>query len=268
MLSIVVSWRDRLELAQALPSLLAVAEALGGDVTVVNFGGAPKTLKDQIDRYRDRVQVIEAPSQSYFNKARAQNLGALHTGQQVLFFCDCDIILDALSVTALALRIAEDAGVFATLARVREMTLNSRGAHNVVRFGYQLNIRLANGRELRIDDHEEDARDGTRHAPGLLLVRRDDFVAIDGYNGRLHGWGWEDQDMIARLTLGRGLSRRVGGEAIHISHNDAARIAHYPVTDRWESRDRMFRQALANYDRDDFLGTYHQDCREIASRRL
>jgi N-terminal domain of galactosyltransferase len=98
-------------------------------------------------------------------------------------------------------------------------------------------------------DNEEDAEKGTRQAPGLLLVRRSDFMRIEGYNGRLHGWGWEDQDMIARLTLGAGLRRIQRGVATHLSHGDTARIAHYPpVRDRWESRDRMFRQALSNYD--------------------
>jgi hypothetical protein len=130
----------------------------------------------------------------------------------------------------------------------------------VVAFGYELHIKTADGRRLEIIDSEEDSQTGLRNAPGLLLVRRDDFVAINGYNAGLHGWGWEDQDMIARLTLGRGLRRVMAGNAIHLSHDDHARIAHYPaVASRWESRDRMFRTALANYDDNNFRGTYDRD---------
>ncbi len=268
MLSVIVSWRDRDELAQALPSMAATADRLGGDVTVVNFGGSAERLGRQVGRLGGRVRTVEVTGERYFNKARAQNLGAFHTRSPVLFFCDCDIILEPDSTAALARRLLERKGSFATLAGVRESELNSRQARNVVRFGYELRIKISNGRELRIVDYEENANDGTRQAPGLLLVRREDFVAINGYNGRLHGWGWEDQDMVSRLTLAAGLERIMNGQAIHISHDDAARIANYPTTDRWESRDRMFRQALAYYDENDFAGTYDGDWRDIANRLL
>jgi len=265
MLSIVVSWRDRVELAQALPTLLAVADACGGDVNVVNFSGTRALLDAQLTGYADRVNVIEVAGERYFNKAAAQNIGAANTHGRVLFFCDCDILLERDSVAALARRVDTEAGHFGTLAGVRESELNSRGAHHVVSFGYELNIRTADGRHLRIVDNEEDAEDGTRQAPGLLFVRRADFEAINGYNARLHGWGWEDQDMISRLTLGRGLTRLNEGKAIHISHDDHARIGFYPpVSSRWESRDRMFRAALANYDNNDFSGTYREDVARMA----
>jgi hypothetical protein len=73
--------------------------------------------------------------------------------------------------------------------------------------------------------------------------------------------------MISRLTLGRGLRRIMSGNAIHLSHDDHARIAYYPaVTSRWESRDRMFRTALANYDDGNFLGTYDRDRTLVAAQ--
>jgi predicted glycosyltransferase involved in capsule biosynthesis len=204
--------------------------------------------------------VTRVDGERYFNKARAQNIGAANCRQPILFFCDCDIIVEPESVSLLANEVKVRAGVFATIAGVHESVMNSRQAGNVVRFGYELNLRLANGRCLQIVDHEEDATTGTRQAPGLLLVRRTDFLAINGYNGRLHGWGWEDQDMIARLTLGAALERVERGAATHLSHGDDERIAHYPpMANRWESRDRMFRQALAFYDASDLRGTYDYD---------
>jgi GT2 family glycosyltransferase len=268
MLSIVVSWRDREELARALPGMSAVAQATGGDLTVVSFGGSRQALREQIAGQADALTVVEVGEQRYFNKACAQNLGAAASVQPYLFFCDCDIVLDPETVARLAHRLRSSPGSFATLAGVRESALNSRGGRHVVCFGYELRIRTADGRLLQIVDNEEDAENGTRQAPGLLLVRRSDFLAIGGYNSRLHGWGWEDQDMIARLTLGAGLTRIQEGVAIHLSHGDEARIAAYPpVKDRWESRDRMFRQALANYDLADFQGTYDRDVREIPTVR-
>lgn len=262
MLSIVVTWRDRLELAEALPELLASARLAHGDLTVVNFDGDRELLRAQLGSRAPEVRVVHVAGQRYFNKSCAQNLGASRTAHPILFFCDCDIVLDPGDVRDLACRVHDGPGVFATLAGVRESKLNARGGRHVRSFGYELRIRTADGRLLRILDNEEDAADGTRQAPGLLLVRRGDFLGVSGYNARLHGWGWEDQDMIGRLTLGAGLTRIMHGRAIHLSHDDQARVGHYPIADRWESRDKMFRQALASYDRGDFKGTYERDVAE------
>jgi hypothetical protein len=261
MLSIVVSWRNRDELDQSLPPLIRSCEALGGEVILVNYDGDEQHLGRQLRGLdSNSLRVVRVTGEKYFNKSRAQNIGAHRSQHPILFFCDCDIIVTPAEIVELSRDLFERPGIFATLAGVTESEQNSRQAGNVVCFGYELNLRLANGRRLKIVDNEEDVENGTRQAPGLLLVRHEDFVRIDGYNSRLHGWGWEDQDMISRLTLGLGLTRVLRGTAIHLSHSDEARIANYPpVKDRWESRDRMFRQALANYDAADFQGTYTKD---------
>lgn len=261
MLSIITSWRNRQELEQAWPRLAEAAALVGGDLTVVDYSGDRSQLAEQLQDYDPGVvRVARVDSELYFNKARAQNIGACYGENKVLFFCDCDILINPNEIAELATELADSNGTFATLAGVTESVVNARLAGNVVRFGYELRIRIANGRELHIVDFEEDAADGTRQAPGLLLVKRTDFLAINGYNGRLHGWGWEDQDMISRLTLAAGLKRIQRSRAIHLSHDDTARMAHYPpAQNRWESRDRMFRQALSLYDRGDFNGTFSQD---------
>jgi hypothetical protein len=263
LLSIIVSWRNRNELRQTLPGMIASAGLVQGDLTVVNFGGDTATLDQQIAGYREHVRLLSIPGERYFNKSCAHNLGTATTSHPFLFFCDCDVVLNPQSILDLLRSLQQSEGRFATLAGVRESAANSRGGKHVTCFGYELRIRTSDGRSLRIVDNEEDVVDGTRQAPGLLMVRRKDLLSINGYNAQLVGWGWEDQDMIARLTLGAGLERISEGQAIHISHDDNARVAHYPVADRWESRDRMFRQALANYDRANFQGTYHSDCRRL-----
>lgn len=268
MLSIVVSWRDRVELRLALPGLVAAAAAVGGDVTIVNFGGEANLLAEQILDHRSHVTVVEAPGHQYFNKSKAHNIGIACSANPYLFFSDCDILLEASTVAELFSLVAKAPGTFGTLVGVTESERNSRGGQHVTRFGYTLVICTADGRELRIVDSEEDAATGSRNAPGLLLARRSDLLSIGGFNSRLVGWGWEDQDMIARLTLGAGLSRVLSGTAVHLSHDDKARVAHYPLADRWESRDRMFRQALANYDCADFTGTYELDRAETNRRVL
>lgn len=265
MLSIIVTWRDREELGRAMPSLVASARDAGGELIIVNFGGDAGRLAECVRGYESECRVATGGAQRYFHKAVANNIGARLAAHPTLFFCDCDIILPDGLARSLAGRLTDMPDHFATLAGVSETSVNSRGGRHVVSFGYRLDIKTADGRRLTIIDNEEDASDGTRQAPGLLLVRKSDFLRIDGYNGQLHGWGWEDQDMISRLTLGAGLTRLTEGKALHISHGDDGRIAAYPpVTDRWESRDRMFRTALANYDDGNFKGSYSADSEAYA----
>jgi len=268
MLSIIVTWRNRSELGHALQALVETARLLNGEVIIVNFGGNAAELERQIGVFNRTVKLVEVPDQIYFHKTKAQNVGAKFAAFPMLFFCDCDIILDPLAICDLVQAVKSRPGHFATLKGVRETETNSRNARNVVMFGYRLDIKIRNGRLLNILDNEEDAQDGTRQAPGLLLVRKQDFISINGYNGRLHGWGWEDQDMISRLTLGAGLSRLAEGYALHISHDDHARVSQYPQSDRWESRDKMFRQALRYYDDDDFQGTFDKDAAELGSSAI
>lgn len=259
MLSVIVTWRDRDELERAIPSMLCVAQSLCGEVLVVNFGGDLSRLRRQLPQNSGLIKIVHVPDRTFFNKPAAANMGASQASKDLLFFCDCDIVLGPDLFLSLSREVASTPDVFATLAGVRETETNSRGAKFVTRFGYELRIRTRADREVRILDHEEDASDGTRQAPGLLMVKATDFKCINGYNSGLDGWGWEDQDMICRLTLGAGLRRIQQGVATHISHDDHARVGSYPYVDRWESRDRMFRRALANYDRAHFLGTFTED---------
>ena len=265
MYSTIVSWRDRSELRHTIEALVTESVSVGGEVIVVNYGGNEADLSRQLGGFAKDVRVVSAGLRCFFNKPKAHNIGVFHSRMSVLFFCDCDILIERRSISSLAGELENTEGVFATLTSVKETDKNSRGANHITCFGYELHLRTADAREVRIVDNEENAEDGTRQAPGLLLVRRPDFDSVGGYNSRLHGWGWEDQDMICRLTLGAGLNRISRGKALHISHDDLARVQAYPMADRWESRDRMFRRALANYDRANFLGTYDLDVCELNS---
>ena len=267
MLSIVVAWRNRKELSQALPSLLESVNGIGGEVIVVNYSGDYKELEKQLYGYSEAVKVITIEGEKYFNKSAAQNVGALYATYETLFFCDCDIICDTDDVEFLTDELNHDPEVFATVRGVKETQVNSRQAKHITKFGYELLIETADGRQLRIVDNEEDGKDGTRQAPGLLFVRKSDFLSIQGYNSELEGWGWEDQDIVSRLTLGSGLKRIQRGCFTHVSHDDVARMAHYPnFSSRWESRDRMFRKALKNYDDNFFYGSYKNDIEKLSSR--
>lgn len=259
MLSIIVPWRNRQELVEALPSLARAIREVGGNLLLVNFGGDVA----QLNRIRSTcfapLRVVDVHDQPYFNKGRAANLGAVVSESPYIFVCDCDIVLPSGLLGDLLKSVSTQSHCFATLRNVKETAGYWRASQHVQCYGYHLHIRTRDGRCVRIVENERDAQTGTRQAPGLLLIRRSHFLQIRGYNGNLHGWGWQDQDMICRLSLGLGLERIELGTAAHISHDDLARVENYPITNRWESRARMFGQALENYDKALFFGTLNED---------
>jgi glycosyltransferase involved in cell wall biosynthesis len=260
MLSIIVSWKNRKELARSIESLLATAAHFNGELVLVNFDGDTQLLAQLMNGFAgEALKIVNVKDQPLFNKSASNNLGAFHARFDHFFFCDCDIIMEPATLQGLFGRVQETEASFGTLEGVKETIINSIQNNHIVSFGYELFIRTKNGRTLKIVDSEEDANDGSRNAPGLLLTSKRNFESINGYNSNLVGWGWEDQDMISRLTLGAGLTRKIFGKAYHISHDDQERTKHYPISNRWESRDKMFRQALANYDADQFMGTYSKD---------
>jgi len=260
MLSIIVSWKNRRELSQSIESLGLAASGLNGELIIVNFDGDKNYIEELIKQTSFKnIRVLHVKEQPMFNKAASNNIGAYHARFDHLFFCDCDIIMEPYVLSTLFAMVKDDPDCFGTLEGVKETIINSIQNNHIVSFGYELLIKTKDGKVLRIKDSEEDANSGLRNAPGLLLTSKNNFLAIDGYNSNLVGWGWEDQDMIGRLTLGAGLLRKFSGNALHISHDDTERTKHYPLSNRWESRDKMFRQALANYDSNHFRGTYSTD---------
>ena len=144
MVSIITTWRDRGELSRTLQKLLDCTALLGGDLTVVNFDGSRQMLAEQVRGFEDRVRLVHIDGQQYFHKARAQNLGVACTTNDLLFFCDVDILLEPATLATLIRMLLEKPDSFATLAAVRETELNARGGNNVVCFGYELQVRVAN----------------------------------------------------------------------------------------------------------------------------
>ena len=256
MISIIIPWKNRVEIYRSLDCFMEVASAINGEVILVNYTGIlDKSLMKQ---YR-ALRIIEVQDQHYFNKACANNIGAVHARYSKLFFCDCDIILET-NIILKCVEYLDQKSSFVTIKNIQEEKLNAISQNNIVCFGYRLTIKTIDNRSVEIIDFEEDSKTGVRNAPGLLFVNTSDFELINGYSGVLQGWGWEDQDMICRLTLGLGLTRHQYGKLLHLSHDDYARLGEYPsVSNRWESRDKMFRTALSRYDQNEFSGTYRED---------
>ena len=85
---------------------------------------------------------------------------------------------------------------------------------------------------------------------GFSFFPREDFVAINGYNERIRGWGFDDEDFYRRMEK-RGLERivimNIEQFLYHIPHNDAMRTANYPQKDKHETN-RSNERIIKEYD--------------------
>ena len=69
-------------------------------------------------------------------------------------------------------------------------------------------------------------------AYGTFICRRDDFLAIEGYDEILQGWGSEDTDVYMRLGMLNRVRRRLPGEwAAPIAHARSASVYYYEIKD-------------------------------------
>ncbi len=75
---------------------------------------------------------------------------------------------------------------------------------------------------------------GTKETWGTAICATADFERIGGYDEVIQGWGMEDEDFYARLSLAGVRPAKFPGELLTgISHTDSERVAHYDMKDRW-----------------------------------
>jgi N-terminal domain of galactosyltransferase len=82
---------------------------------------------------------------------------------------------------------------------------------------------------------------------GVIVIRRDNFERVGGYDERFVGWGWEDSSLAAALWTMVGPPLRLWGEALHLYHpldpkrfqNHASRALGRRYTDAMGKPDEM-----------------------------
>lgn len=68
---------------------------------------------------------------------------------------------------------------------------------------------------------------------GFLLMRRDDYLTIGGYDERIPAWGADDTLMAVQLTSLLGDEPRVAGHVWHLWHDNAYEREHGMTDDQW-----------------------------------
>jgi glycosyltransferase involved in cell wall biosynthesis len=87
---------------------------------------------------------------------------------------------------------------------------------------------------LLTDGHYYRARPRTIEMWGTLICGTEDFKRVGGYDEVIQGWGKEDEDLYARLSLAGLRDASFPGSVLQtLSHADGERVAHYDMKDRW-----------------------------------
>jgi predicted glycosyltransferase involved in capsule biosynthesis len=260
-LSVVIAWCNRPEILQTLPQNIRSNALKDTEILVINGGGDAEILHslNQLDGGA-RIRLLTLDGVQEFNKSECLNVGAYFSRREFLFTLDADIEVPSDFLDAALPRVAAER-CFLTIEEVIDVTpetcepagqRQSFIASKTVTTEYL----AENGRRALV--RHRIGRDGSRTGPGLVILRKDDFLAINGLNSELRGWGYEDYDFQIRLQLGLGLKRVGTGRVLHHPHP--------PVTSARESNVRNAAACRARYERGDFSGTFAADARRWCDR--
>jgi len=259
-LSVIIPWCDRAEIEETLASNAALLARHDVEVVVVQCAGDEAWLAEALTRVPGPVTWVDVPADG-FNKALALNLGVHAATGDSVFFLDCDVLLreDFLSEALDAL----DQGCFVTIDRVYESAAGpseSSEPSALAGLANAVGLVIEDGRTVWVETNRVHFHDGSRSGPGLILLRREHFIAVDGMNSDLVGWGWEDLDLVARLQLSGVAPRRALGSVVHLTHGDAKRAG----DSTGETERDNFSVCLANYRLGYHRGTYDDDVQTCA----
>ncbi|MBV9084230.1 MAG: glycosyltransferase family 2 protein, partial [Acidobacteriaceae bacterium] len=264
--SVIIPWCNRPEIELTLPHTIERFREQDCEIIIVNCGGDDVALASILERLHvvgSNVSTLYVPS-TEFNKSLALNLGAFVSRAEILLTLDADIILLS-DIIAAALFLTERC--FITIAQVRETKLATDfrwpegmidGSHLIgVVSTWTTEFLWSDGRSTTVQNWRSSYPNHTRAGPGLVLVRKQHFLDVQGYDSRFHAWGFADIDLHVRLQYALGLEHIQTGAAEHLSHTDAQR--NLKGRTRHVSSQLNFAAACKRYSRCEFEGTYELD---------
>lgn len=252
-ISFVIAWCDRPELEVCLRRNRELFIDTQARVLIVNGGGDLLFLRGLIAAVGvPGIRIVDIEG-ARFNKCCCLNLGVSCSETERVFLLDADIILnrELVDMASLALSTAS----FVTVQKGIEsrpdahpQTLHSTPGLSERRQTTELLFR--GGQKASVEFWQGSQG---RSMPGVMMLRRSDYIAVEGCNSILSGWGFEDYDLQIRLQVQLGTGGASVGVATHITHdfNDAA--------SRTKNEARNIQLCVQNYNRGDFLGTYSED---------
>jgi len=258
-ISVVIPWCNRPNLANMLRGNREAFERCGAEVVIVNFGGDPgrfAALLDELEDSRQGLRVVHVDVRA-FNKSCAQNLGVHASEADIILLIDEDIVLEDGSLHQAREAVARGE-CFVTLERVEESEPAPLSSPFLESVAGLVSFRTRDGRSVSLETNRRFLASGARAGPGVVCVRRQHFLEVGGMNSKIHGRGWGDLDLVARLQLALGLERRALGGGTHFSHSTHEPWA-YDDRTRAESEPANYARCLENYAHARLRGTYSAD---------
>lgn len=225
--SIIIATMDRSgDLRRSLPSLP------DQDYTRYSVYIVDNCSRDGLDSvleefHSERLKLLRCPRPSYFSPSRSRNAGARYTFSDLVFFLDADMTFkDIGHLSRIVAQFLYDKKVdYHWFARWRASC-----EYEPVTVGTAITARTRYRRAYC-------------HCLGIpLLVDRQPFQEIGGFDESLTDWGYEDTDVLARLELA-GFGHIEMETLIPFEHDDALRVANYREKNKQVSWDRNRRQS-------------------------
>lgn len=164
-----------------------------------------------------------------YSLAFARNVGGMRSKGAILGFVDCDLVLHPQTLKYAIQYMSHVSAVAVHCFRMKE------GPENPIY------------RDLKnFDNHlvlgkRDDAGKG-----GCFFIDRSLFLRMHGYDERFYGWGYEDVDMLNRLSSRQIMVGYLLSEGIYAMHQ-----YHEPNT--WSSDERAEKNRLMVYSSSDFV---------------
>ena len=205
---IIIPIMDRAnDLKTSLPSLL------NQDYPNYSVNIIDSSSEDELDNVLSefRLKLIRSPRPEFFNRSQARNLGVRYTFSDLLFFLNAD---DEFENEHHLSTIVEMFLKGADIDYTWYQDWRKRARYSLLRIRQRPVIKTAYRRVYC-------------HCLGLpLLIDREVFQQLGGYNEAFVDWGFEDTDLLARLELA-GFGRIEISGMIEREHSDELRTAYH-----------------------------------------
>jgi hypothetical protein len=264
-LSIIIPWSNRSDLEVSLRENERSLRDTATEIIIVNCGGDLSLLTSLLPLSYSVPLYVTSLTGMSFNRALALNVGATVASGHLLFMMDSDIMFERRDVADFFSALEID--TFLTVAVVVESQDPTSGAQHIgpdnstclidVSRITATEFSWSDGTKTTIQNHRASLDGSYRSGSGLILLRKEHFWAVGGYNSHLMTWGFEDLDLQVRLKRVLRLTQVEKARVRHLTHNnDFRQLSGLSPS---SSNTRNFHSSCIEYAKGNFQGTLISD---------
>lgn len=230
--SLIAACRNRQDsLRKVLPSWAAVEGV--DELVLVDWSSSPPLADVVADTLpgEHRMRVLRVEEESQWVLSRAYNLAAGAATRADLLRVDCDYSLEPNFLDRHVLPPplplnppAQEGGGSVAGSSARDADASAAETAAAAPAATSATARALASAAFYSGHYGAARSENERHMNGALLVKRADLLAIGGYDERVQTYGFDDEDLYARLVAS-GLSKRVINydTLTHVPHGDGER---------------------------------------------